>query len=162
MFRLAFGPGMAPPHCLSPTGGKCIYVGGMEITIKHLGDVQFKASTRGHSVLCDQPLEQGGADEGMTPPEFLLAALGTCAGYYAVQYLKARSLACPDLEIKVSAEKASQPARLASFRIEVLAPSLDPQHETGLFRAVQKCLIHNTLLQTPAIEIAVRSGALQS
>ena len=40
----------------------------------------------------------------MTPPEFLLAALGTCAGYYAVQYMKARSLACPDLEIKVSAE----------------------------------------------------------
>jgi putative redox protein len=134
----------------------------MEITVKHLGNVSFSAATRGHSVVSDQPLEQGGADEGMTPPEFLLAALGTCAGYYAVQYLKARSLVCPDLEIKVSAEKASQPARLASFRIEVLAPSLDSQHEAGLFRAIEKCLIHNTLLHKPAIEIAVRSAALQS
>jgi putative redox protein len=134
----------------------------MEITVKHLGDVKFSAAARGHAVLCDQPTEYGGADEGMTPPEFLLAALGTCAGYYAVQYLKARSLACPDLEIKVSAEKASQPARLDKFRIEVLAPSLDPQHETGLFRAVEKCLIHNTLLHTPSIEIAVHSAALQS
>jgi len=134
----------------------------MEITVKHLGNVGFTATTRGHSVVCDQPVEQGGADAGMTPPEFLLAALGTCAGYYAVQYLKARSLACPDLEIKVSAEKASQPARLASFHIEVLAPSLDPHHEAGLHRAVEKCLIHNTLLHTPAIEIAVRSAALQS
>ncbi|HEV3330872.1 MAG TPA: OsmC family protein [Bryobacteraceae bacterium] len=134
----------------------------MELTVKALGNVSFSASTRGHSVVCDQPVEQGGADQGMTPPEFLLAALGTCAGYYAVQYLKARSLDCPDLEIKVSAEKASQPARLASFRIELLAPSLDPRHETGLFRAVEKCLIHNTLLHKPSIEIAVRSAALQS
>jgi putative redox protein len=113
-------------------------------------------------VVCDQPTEYSGADTGMTPPEFLLASLGTCAGYYAGQYLKAGSLDCPDLEIKVSAEKASQPARLASFHIEVLAPSLDARHEAGLFRAVEKCLIHNTLLHTPAIEIAVHSGALQS
>ncbi len=134
----------------------------MEVTVKHLGNVSFSAATRGHFVVCDQPREQGGADQGMTPPEFLLASLGTCAGYYAVQYLKARSLDCPDLEIKVSAEKATQPARLGSFHIEVLAPSLDPKHETGLFRAVEKCLIHNTLLHAPSIEIAVHSGALQS
>ena len=134
----------------------------MEITVKHLGDVQFEAATRGHTIICDQPVENGGYDEGMTPPEFLLASLGACAGYYAVQYLKAHSLACPDLEIKVSAEKASQPARIASFRIEVVTPSIDPQHEGGLLRAVEKCLIHNTLLHAPKIEIAIHSGALQS
>ena len=134
----------------------------MEITVKHLGNVQFAASTRGHTIVSDQPLEQGGADQGMTPPEFLLASLGTCAGYYAVQYLKARSLTCPDLEIKVSAEKAAQPARLSSFHIEVFAPSIDPKHEAGLFRAVEKCLIHNTLLHAPAIDIAIHSAALQS
>lgn len=134
----------------------------MEITVKHLGDVQFEAATRGHKIICDQPVENGGYDEGMTPPEFLLASLGTCAGYYAVQYLKAHALACPQLEIKVSAEKASQPARLASFRIEVLAPSIDSQHEAGLFHAVEKCLIHNTLLHTPSITIAIHSLALQS
>lgn len=147
---------------MSPFGRNCIFPSGMEITVKHLRDVQFEASTRGHSLICDQPTENGGYDEGMTPPEFLLASLGTCAGYYAVQYLKARSLVCPDLEIKVSAEKASQPARLGSFHIEVLAPSVDAQHEAGLLHAVEKCLIHNTLLNTPSIEIAVHSAALQS
>jgi uncharacterized OsmC-like protein len=43
----------------------------------------------------------------MTPPEYLLVSLGTCAGFYAAQYLKARSLAHQDLEVKVSAEKAT-------------------------------------------------------
>ena len=134
----------------------------MEITVRHLGDAQFEADARGHRVVCDQPTENGGYDEGMTPPEFLLVALGTCAGFYVAQYLKAHSLACPDLEIKVAAEKATQPARLASFRIEVIAPSLEPQHEAGVLHAVHKCLIHNTLLNPPAIETVIHCGALQS
>ena len=64
----------------------------LEVLVEHLGEVQFEATARGHKVFCDQPVENGGFDEGMTPPEFLLASLGTCAGYYAVQYLKARHL----------------------------------------------------------------------
>jgi len=134
----------------------------MEITVKHLGDVQFEAEVRGHRVVCDQPLDNGGYDEGPTPPEFLLVALGTCAGYYVAQYLNAHSLTCPGLEIKVAAEKAKNPARLGSFRIEILAPALDPKHEAGVARAVEKCLIHNTLLNPPTIETVVRCAALQS
>ncbi len=78
----------------------------MEVTVHHLGNVKFEAVARGHRVMCDQPPANGGADTGMTPPEFLLVSLGTCAGYYAAEYLKARSLPTTGLEIKVSAEKA--------------------------------------------------------
>ncbi len=132
----------------------------MEVTVKHLDNVRFEASTRGHSVVCDQPPTNGGADEGMTPPEFLLVSLGTCAGFYAAQYLKTRNLPQTGLEIKVSAEKAAQPARLGSFRIEVTVPPLDPQHEAGVLRAVKACLVHNTLVNTPAVETVVRTAAL--
>jgi len=134
----------------------------MEVTVKHLDNLRFEAVARGHRIVCDQPPENGGSDAGMTPPEFLLVSLGTCAGYYAAQYLKARSLSCPELEIKVAAEKAAHPARLGAFRIEVFAPSLDARHEEGILRAVQKCLIHNTLLHAPRVETVVYSGALQS
>jgi putative redox protein len=127
----------------------------MEVKIQYRGDVKFEASARGHRVICDQPPDNGGSDNGMTPPEFLLVSLGTCAGFYAAQYLKARSLAHQDLEVKVSAEKAMQPARLGQFRIEVIVSGLDPQHETGVLRAVKACLIHNTLIQAPAIETFV-------
>jgi uncharacterized OsmC-like protein len=95
----------------------------------------------------------------MTPPEFLLVSLGTCAGFYAAQYLKARGLPAEGLEVKVSAEKAKLPARLGRFRIEVLAPALDPRHEEGVLRAVKACLVHNTLVNAPAIETVVRAGA---
>ena len=127
----------------------------MEINIRHLGNVKFEASARGHRVICDQPLENSGADSGMTPPEFLLVSLGTCAGFYAAQYLKTRSLNTDGLEVKVTAEKAKQPARLGQFRIEVVVPGLDSQYEQGVLRAVKACLIHNTLLNTPAIETVI-------
>ena len=111
-------------------------------------------------MICDQPPDNGGADEGMTPPEFLLASLGTCAGFYAAQYLKARSLPSTGLEIKVTADKVLQPARLGSFRIEVFAPGIDARHEEGILRAVKHCLVHNTLLNAPAIDTVVHTEAL--
>ena len=132
----------------------------MEVTIQHLGDMKFEASTRGHRVICDQPAENGGSDTGMTPPDYLLVSLGTCAGFYAAQYIKARSLAHQGLEVKVSAQKAAQPARLGQFRIEVTVPGLDPQHQAGVLRAVKACLIHNTLIHAPAIETVVTTPAL--
>src|SRR5215469_17800310 len=107
----------------------------MEVEIHHLGDVKFEAVTRGHRVISDQPPANGGADEGMTPPEFLLVSLGTCAGFYAAQYLKTRSLPADGLRIKVTADKATQPARLARFVIEVTAPVLEAQHQAGILRA---------------------------
>ena len=106
----------------------------MEVTIQHLGDVKFEAVARGHRVICDQPPDYCGSDSGMTPPEYLLVSLGTCAGLYAAQYLKTRSLRSQGLEVKVTAEMATQPARLAQFRIEVTVPGLDrldEQHQAS-------------------------------
>ncbi len=152
---------VATDPVVSPSGGDCIFhfEGNMEVTIQYRGDVKFEASARGHRVICDQPPDNGGSDSGMTPPEFLLVSLGTCAGFYAAQYLKARSLVYQGLEVKVSAEKAKQPARLGQFRIEVMVAGLDPQHEEGVLRAVKACLIHNTLVHAPAIETVVSTTA---
>jgi putative redox protein len=131
----------------------------MEATVQYLDGVKFNVAVRGHSVVCDQPLENKGDDAGISPPEFLLASLATCAGYYALEYLRARSLPTGGLSVHVSAGKLKQPARLGEFRIDVVTPSLEPRHEDGVLRAVKSCLIHNTLLHAPAIEVIVNAHA---
>jgi uncharacterized OsmC-like protein len=129
----------------------------MEAIIDYLGGVRFVAAARGHQLISDQPVENGGDDAGMTPPEFLLASLGTCAGYYAAEYLKSRSIPAAGLRVRITADKASQPARLAKFKIEVEAPGVeDPKHQEGVLRAVKKCLIHNTLMHAPELEIVLQ------
>lgn len=130
----------------------------MEVTAEFRGGVKFEVEARGHRMLCDQPVENGGSDAGMSPPEFLLAALATCAGYYAAQYLKARGLPADQLKVRVSAEKAQQPARLDTFRIEVTVPELDDHHQAGIVRAAKACLIHNTLLGQPRIDVVVHTA----
>ena len=132
----------------------------MEVIAQYVGDSKFEVAARGHRVICDQPVDNGGSDAGMSPPEFLLASLATCAAYYAAQYLKSRGLPAEDLGVRVTAEKALKPARLASFKVEVTGPVLEERHQAGMLRAVKACLIHNTLLGEPSIEIALNIGTL--
>jgi uncharacterized OsmC-like protein len=126
----------------------------MEVKVSHLDQVRFNIQSRSHSIICDQPTDNGGEDTAMTPPELMLASLGSCAAFYAVQYLKTRNLAHNGVEVSVTAEKLMGPARLGNFKIHVEYPAvLDQQHTEGLMRSVRHCLIHNTLLAAPQIDI---------
>lgn len=128
----------------------------MEIRVKQLEGVKFSAHARTHSIVCDQPHENGGRDEGMTPPEFLLASLGTCAAFYAAEYLRTRHLASEGVEVAVAAEKFKGPARLSNFRIRVECPvCLTPEQRDGLTRSVEHCLVKNTLLNPPQIDVEI-------
>jgi len=133
----------------------------MEITVEHLGSVQFEIRARNHSVISDQSVKDGGFDEGMTPPELLLASLGSCAGFYAAQYLRKNNLATEGTRVRVTCEKVKDPlARMTNFVIEVDAPvELSDAHRKGVEEAVEHCLVHNTLLKPPKIALKV-AGAV--
>src|ERR1019366_7249835 len=111
----------------------------MEVKITHLHRVKFAVQARSHTIICDQPAENGGEDSGMTPPELLLASLGSCAAFYAVQYLKTRNLATSGVEASVTADKLTQPARLGDFKVHVTCPAtLTEDQYMGLMRSVHQ------------------------
>lgn len=114
--------------------------------------MQFEITARQHKIACDQPPENGGFDEGMTP----------CAGYYAAEYLKKHKLAAEGTIVRVSAGKAKNPRRLDDFQIEVEIPlPLCDECRDGLEQAIRHCLIHTTLLTPPHISLAVKGSVLQ-
>jgi putative redox protein len=89
----------------------------------------------------------------------MLASLGACAEFYAVQYLRTRNLNDCGVEVSVAAERLMQPARLGNFRIHVTCPAaLTPEQTEGLHRSVHHCLIHNTLLSVPQVDIELAIG----
>jgi putative redox protein len=131
----------------------------MEVHVEHLGNAQFEIRARNHAIVCDQPALNGGDDEGMTPPELMLAALASCAGYYAAAYLKKKGLATEGTRVRLTADKISGPARLDNFQIEIDAPvELSEQDRMGVDQAVRHCLIHNTLLSPPTIGIVIKTA----
>ena len=141
----------------------------MEVNVLHLGDVQFEIRARNHTVISDQPVEAGGFDEGITPPEFMLASLGSCAAYYAVDFLKRQKLLKEGTRVTVSAEKLKgvtpgvpyRGARLDNFVIEVFAPiELTDEQRHGLEDAVHRCLVHNTLMSPPKVSLSIKNPVL--
>ena len=129
----------------------------MEVNVEHLGSVQFQIKTRGHSIVSDQPFDQGGYDEGMTPPELLLASLGACAGFYAAQYLRKHKLAIEGTRVRVTCDKSKDPvARMDDFKVVVEAPlELSEEHRKGVYEAVEHCLVKNTLLHPPKLSLEI-------
>lgn len=139
----------------------------MEIVVNHMGAVQFEIKAGKNTIISDQPEDSGGFDEGMTPPELLLASLGSCAAYYAVDYLKRNNLLA-GVRVRVTADKIKPTltpgslkpagARIDNFKIEVLVGrELDDKQRQGVDEAVHRCLIHNTLMTPPKIETEIRS-----
>ena len=91
----------------------------------------------------------------------LTASRERYASYYAAQYLRKHGLANEGTRVRVTAGKATGPARLDNFNIEVSLPVLvGDEHRTGVEAAVKRCLIHNTLLHPPKITIDIEGGAL--
>lgn len=126
----------------------------MEVEITHLDQAKFAIHSRSHSIICDQSAKNGWEDVGVTPPELVLASFGSCAAFYAVQYLKTRNVAETGVEVTVNAEKLKRPARVGNFRAHVVCPVSTPEGQTeGLMRSVHHCLVHNTLLTPPEIAI---------
>jgi putative redox protein len=127
----------------------------MNVQVRCLGGKKFEMTAGSHKVLSDQPFENDGTDSAMTPPELFLSALGACSAYYAEEYLRARGLPDEELEIRIAAEKGGRPARIVSLRIDVIAPGLTQRHRDGLLRAVDACLLTNTLHTPPHIDVHV-------
>lgn len=130
----------------------------MEVKVTHTGKMKFRMQAREHVIETDQPAETGGEDTAMTPPEIFLAALGSCAAFYAAQYLAIRKLATDGVEVTVDAEKLREPARLGNFTIRVKSPvALTHEQTQAMERAVHRCLIHQTMLQAPQIDIEIEA-----
>ena len=135
----------------------------MEVTVEHLGAVQFAIRARKHSIVSDQPAENGGFDEGMTPPELFASALGSCAGFLRRTVSQKERVGAQGTVVRVFAEKAKNPARLDNFKIEVDVPAaVDEEHRKGVEEAVHHCLIHNTLRNPPTITLEIRPAAANS
>jgi uncharacterized OsmC-like protein len=78
--------------------------------------------------------------------------------YYAANYLRLQKIAADGMVVKVEADKAMNPPRLGTFRIVIEVPGLvEERHLDGARRSAEKCLVKNTLLHAPAIELSVKA-----
>ena len=126
------------------------------IRVVHVDDDQFRVDIRGHSVVVDQPLADGGGDAGPTPTELFVAGLVACVAHYARRYLARHQLDAEGLAVSGVWEfAADRPARIGCVSIRIDAPpTLPAANRAALLAVASHCTVHNTLADPPTVDIA--------
>jgi len=125
------------------------------MVIHYEGGMKFRAQVRGHEILCDQPPGKG-EDSGPTPPELLIASLGTCIGVYTAMFAARHGISLEGMKMEMGWGRAENPTRIGEIRAKLLLPNEVPErYRDGILRSAASCLIHNTLIHPPRIEIAL-------
>ena len=128
-----------------------------DIRVHHLGDDRYRIAIRGHDVLVDQPIEEGGRDTAPTPTELFVAGLAGCVAFYAGRYLRRHDLPTEGLAVDCAFGFApDRPARVGKVEVVVRLPEGFPdERRKALLSVVEHCTVHNSLVQPPEVGIAL-------
>jgi uncharacterized OsmC-like protein len=126
-----------------------------QVAVRHVTGDAYAINVRGHVVLVDQPVRDGGQDSAATPTELLVASLASCVAFYVGRYLLRHGLDRSGLAVTASfAMAADRPARVSNVRLRISVPSGIPaQRRDALLAVASHCTVHNTLRHEPGVSV---------
>ena len=127
------------------------------LNVTHQTGDQFQLQVRGHRLLCDQPLADGGTDQGPTPTELFVVSLAACVGFYARRFLARHHLDTTGLRVEAAFTMSlDRPARVATISLRLLLPQpLEEHRRRALLAVVEHCTVHNSLRPPPQVRITL-------
>jgi uncharacterized OsmC-like protein len=138
------------------------------------GSFRTEIVARGHTLVADEPTALGGTDEGPTPYDYLVAALGACTAMTIRLYADRRGWPLDDVTVRLRHSRVhekdcedceAQEVGIDQIEREVeLSGALSPEQRLGLLRIADRCPVGQTLTRgirvVPAQAAAnVTSGA---
>ena len=125
------------------------------IEVRHVDGDRFDVRIRGHGLVVDQPVDDGGTDAGPTPTELFVAGLASCVAFYAGRFLRRHDLPADGYGVRCGFLMAEgHPARVAEVELALdLPPRFPESRREALRRVVERCTVHNTLRTPPEIRI---------
>lgn len=115
----------------------------------------------GHSLVADEPVEDGGNDIGPNPYQLLLWALGACTSMTLQIYARRKNYPLQEVAIEVEHERtyaddcndcADPRKRIERIhrRIVLRGPLSDEQRD-DLLRVASRCPVHKTIAAAPSV-----------
>jgi putative redox protein len=128
----------------------------MSMQIVYRGGVRFDVISGKHSVVTDQPVEDGGHDDGMGPVELFVGSLASCVGYFVARYCARHQIPCEGFTMEADWTFAEQPHRVGSVELRLNLPSaVTPEQRDKLLKVAHGCTVHQSLTIPPKVEIRV-------
>jgi len=100
---------------------------------------------RGHSLVADEPKEQGGDDTGPTPQDLHAASLASCTAITVRMYADRKGWDVGPIEVDAEYEPAERGAPTRFKLVLRLPDGLDDQQRERLEVIAAKCPIHRAL-----------------
>lgn len=125
---------------------------GRVVARRRAGFVHEVETDRGHTLVIDEPPDQGGSDEGPSPTRTLAAALAACTAITAEMYAERKGWTLDDLEVVVEMEFTGPVP--TTFDVTLRCPGdLDDDQLERLRRVAAKCPVHRALAHESAVSV---------
>src|SRR5262249_27943527 len=130
--------------------------GSMQVVVESRDGLIQQISARGKQIVADEPVESGGLNQGMTPYELLLGALGSCTAMTILLYARRKGWSVDGVRVELSHERVhledcvnceEKDAYLDRFtKVVTVRGSLDEAQRARLEEISRRCPVHRTLL----------------
>jgi putative redox protein len=109
------------------------------------GKLRNQVTIGEHSLVADEPEDNGGEDAGPNPQELLAASLASCTAITMELYAQRKGWEIGEVVVDVDYEPA-QRGSPTKFRMNVRLPKELPQEQSErLMQIAAKCPVHRTL-----------------
>ena len=122
------------------------------VDIVNIRDYVFRVKSKDYEFAVDTK----GA--GVTPPDTLLASLGSCIGVYIRKYAEGTKLSLGEFSLSVEADfSKEQPVcfRKINVKVDLKGAIPDERRRNALLEFIKNCPVHNTLKLNPQIEVGI-------
>jgi ribosomal protein S12 methylthiotransferase accessory factor len=124
----------------------------MEITFD--GGKVVTAHTRGHRIKTDQPLDNGGGNEGPTPFDLYLASIGTCAGVYVKSFCDNRKIPTDNIRIIQKTEFDMETGLPVDITIDIQLPADFPEkYRESVINVAELCKVKKSISKPPVFKV---------
>ena len=125
----------------------------MAMEISFPGGKKVDAHFKGFTIKTDQGEKDGGEGSAPTPSFLFLAALGTCAGLYALNFCEKRTIHTAKLKLELEFKTHKKTHMVEKVRLKLtLPPDFPEKYRPAIIKAMDLCYVKKHLHEPPEFE----------